>query len=64
MQPARPSPCADPHCGQAQGREKTLAKRFYGSRHEPFCTVLSKEMSDAIGVSRRQLPAKPAGLPS
>jgi hypothetical protein len=31
---------------------------------EPFCTVLPKEMSDPIGGSREQLPAKPDGLPS
>ena len=31
---------------------------------EPFCTVLPKQMSDPINVSREQLPAKPDGLPS
>ena len=28
-------------------------------RREPFCTVFPKEMSDPVGVSRRQSPAKP-----
>ena len=32
--------------------------------NEPFCTVLPKQMGDAVDVSREQLPAKPDGLPS
>ena len=33
-------------------------------QNEPFCTVLPKEMSDPIGVSRRRLPTKPDVVPS
>ena len=29
---------------------------------EPLCTVLLKQMSDPIDVSREQLPAKPDGV--
>jgi hypothetical protein len=31
---------------------------------EPLCTVLLKQMSDPIDVSRAQLPGRPDGLPS
>lgn len=35
-----------------------------GSRHEPFCTVLLQQVSESIGGSKGQLPAKPDGLTS
>jgi hypothetical protein len=46
----------------AEEAERDLVLDLLRQDNEPFCTVLPKEMSDPMGVSRRQLPAKPDGL--